>query len=137
MEITRKTDYAIRLVVALMQNDGKPLSVREAAEMQDVPYSLARSIQHDLVKSGVVTAVRGAHGGMVLAVDPNDYTLTQLIETMQGPISFSTCQSRAGWCPRDHNCVFHTVWNNSSKILRNYLSSVTIKDLLEGKQAHL
>lgn len=133
MEISRKTDYTIRLVVALMQNEGKPLSVREAAEQQGVPYSLARSIQHDLVKSGVVTTVRGAQGGMTLAVDPNDYTLTHLIETVQGPLAFSTCQTREGWCPRDKNCVFHKVWCGASEVLRNYLSSVTIKELLEGK----
>lgn len=134
MEISRRTDYAIRLVAALMQNNGKPMSVREAAEMQDVPYSFARGIQHDLVKSGVVASIRGARGGMVLAIDPEEYTLAELVETMQGPITISACLSEKGWCPRDTSCVFHKVWGGASTMLREYLSSVTMKDILSGVQ---
>ena len=137
MEISRKTDYAIRLVAALMLNEGKPLSVRKAAIMQDVPYSFARGIQHDLVNSGVITALRGAHGGMMLAIDPDEYTLTELIETLQGPISLAVCLSEKGWCPRDENCAFHKVWEGGSSMLRDYLSSITMKDIIEGKQPFL
>ena len=133
MEISRKTDYAIRLVTALMLNDGKPLSVRKAATMQAVPYSFARGIQHDLVNSGVIAATRGAHGGMTLAIDPNEYTLAELIETLQGPIKLAVCLSTEGWCPRDKSCVFHRVWAGGSELLHEYLSSITMKDIIEGK----
>lgn len=133
MEISRKTDYAIRLVTAMMQNEGKPLSVRTAAKNQGIPYSTARGVQHDLTKSGLITTVRGAHGGMVLAVDPDKYTLTQLIETIQGPISLAVCLSEEGWCPRDGTCVFHKVWHGGSEELRSYFSSVTLGELLDGK----
>ena len=137
MEINRRTDYAIRLVAAMMQNEGKPLSVREAAELQDVPYSFARGIQHDLAKSGLITTVRGAHGGMILAADPDELTLSELVETVQGPISVAICLSEKGWCPRDESCVFHNVWDGLSHIISGYLSSVTIKELLQGEQPNL
>lgn len=137
MEISRRTDYAIRLVAALMQNDGKPLSVRTAATMQEVPYSFARSIQHDLVNSGVISALRGARGGMVLAIDPDDYTLAELIETLQGPISLAICLSEEGWCSRSGHCVFHRVWEGGTKLLREYLASITMKDIIDGKIPYL
>ena len=137
MEISRKTDYAIRLVAALMLNDGKPLSVRKAAAVQGVPYSFARGIQHDLVKSGVVTAVRGARGGMMLAIDPDEYTLAELIETLQGPIRLAICLSEDGWCPRDGNCVFHRVWDDGSKMLFDYLSSISMKEIIKGKNPYI
>ncbi len=137
MEISRKTDYAIRLVAALMQNEGRPLSVRKAATMQEIPYSFARSIQHDLVNSGVITAIRGAQGGMVLAINPDDYTLTELIETLQGPISLAVCLSNEGWCSRSGECVFHQVWRGGSDLLRDYLSSITMKDIIDGKHPFL
>ncbi len=132
MEISRRTDYAIRLIAAMLLNEGKPLSVRTAAKMQDVPYSFARSIQHDLTKSGLITTVRGARGGMVLACDPNELTLTELIETIQGPISLAICLSEEGWCPREEHCVFHPVWEGATGLVHDYLSSVTIRDLLKG-----
>jgi Rrf2 family protein len=133
VEISRRTDYAIRLVAALMQNDDKPLSVRAAATMQDVPYSFARGIQHDLVNSGVITTIRGARGGMLLAIDPDEYTLTELIETLQGPIHLAICLSEKGWCPRDEACVFHRVWAGGSNLVRDYLSSITMKDIINGE----
>jgi Rrf2 family protein len=137
MEISRRTDYAIRLIAALLLNDGKPLSVREAATMQDVPYAFARSIQHDLVRSGILSSVRGAQGGMLLAVDPQDLTLYRLIETVQGPVSVAICTTDAEWCARHKGCQFHAVWNGINAIMEDYLSSVSIKDLLDGEQAHL
>jgi Rrf2 family protein len=137
MEISRRTDYAIRLIAALLANEGEPMSVREAADMQGVPYSFARSIQHDLVKSGMVVSIRGARGGMVLAGDPNALTLLELVETVQGPINVAVCTSEPDWCPRERGCEFHKVWEGAAKIFKDYLSSVSIKDLMAGKPACL
>jgi Rrf2 family protein len=137
MEISRRTDYAIRLIAALLQNDGTPLSVREAANMQDVPYAFARSIQHDLVRSGVIISVRGAHGGMLLAVDPDELTLCRLIEVVQGPVSVAICTTDKDWCMRRSQCQFHRVWEGANSMLKDYLSSVSIKELIEGKSACL
>ena len=137
MDITRRTDYAIRLIAALMNNDDTPLSVREAAEHEDVPYAFARSIQHDLALNGFIRSTRGAHGGMTLAKDPETLTLLELVEAVQGKVSVSVCTNSPGYCDRDEYCHFHEVWEGANQLLRDYLSSTTIKDLLEGKPAYL
>jgi Rrf2 family protein len=137
MEISRRTDYAIRLIAALLQNGGSPLSVREAATMQDVPYAFARSIQHDLVRSGILASIRGARGGMLLAVDPAELTLYRLIEIVQGPVSVAICTTDKDWCARHSGCQFHRVWEGANSILKDYLTSVTIQELIEGKKAYL
>ncbi|MDR0350887.1 MAG: Rrf2 family transcriptional regulator [Coriobacteriales bacterium] len=137
MEISRRTDYAIRLIAALLQNEGRPLSVRKAAAAQGVPYAFARSIQHDLVCSGIVLSLRGAHGGMMLAADPAELTLLDLIETVQGPVSVAICALDKDWCDRREGCGFHKVWEGANNILKDYLSSVTIQELLEGKTAFI
>lgn len=132
MEITRRTDYAIRLIAALVESNGEPLSVRSAADDYKVPYSFARSIQHDLVLAGIVRSVRGAAGGMVLNVDPADLTLLQIIESVQGPIGVAICVREADWCPRERFCQFHPIWMGADALLKSYLSSVTIKEIVEG-----
>ncbi|MCL2151123.1 MAG: Rrf2 family transcriptional regulator [Coriobacteriia bacterium] len=137
MDITRRTDYAIRLIAALALNDGKPLSVREAAERYDVPYAFARSIQHSLVLAGLVRSLRGTQGGMLLAVDPAELTLSALIKAVQGPISIAVCTKDEGWCSREKNCQFHKVWLGANTLLSDYLGSVSIKQLLDGETAHL
>ncbi|MDR1712787.1 MAG: Rrf2 family transcriptional regulator [Coriobacteriales bacterium] len=137
MEISRRTDYAIRLIAALTLSRGTPLSVREAAEMQDVPYAFARSIQHDLVRAGFLNTIRGAQGGMVLAVDPAELTLYTLIEAVQGPVSVAICATDREWCQRHRGCPFHQVWLGANDLLSNYLKSVSIQQLIDGEFAHL
>jgi Rrf2 family protein len=137
MDVTRRTDYAIRLIAALVVNDTRPLSVREAAERSNVPYAFARSIQHALVQAGLIRSLRGAHGGMLLNVDPNELTLFQLIEAVQGPVNIAVCTSDKDWCARESQCQFHKVWEGANTLLADYLDSVSIKQLLEGETARL
>ncbi|MDR2957506.1 MAG: Rrf2 family transcriptional regulator [Coriobacteriales bacterium] len=137
MDVTRRTDYAIRLIAALTLSDSKPLSVREAAQEYDVPYAFARSIQHALVQAGLIKSIRGAQGGMLLAVDPNKLTLFKLIEAVQGPVNVSVCTSDYEWCSRVNKCEFHQVWEGANAILADYLDSVSIRQLLDGETAHL
>lgn len=137
MDVTRRTDYAIRLIAALVLNDGRPMSVREASEQYDVPYAFARSIQHALVQAGLIRSIRGAHGGMLLNVDPDQMTLFQLVEAVQGPINVAVCTTDSGWCAREQHCQFHKVWEGANLLLTDYLESVSIKQLLEGETAGL
>ena len=83
MEISRKPAYALRMLAELVRSPDCVVSVRTAAEENGVPYSFARSIQHDLALAGIVESLRGARGGMKLAVDPKKTTLLQLVEAMR------------------------------------------------------
>lgn len=129
MEISRKTDYALRMLAALVCDPSGVLSVRTAAKENGVPYSFARSIQHDLAVAGIVENARGASGGMRLAVDPHDVTLLQLVEAVQGPIVVSGCfgaDGTDGPCQRLGGCHFSPVWCNAERMLRKFFSSVTL-----------
>ncbi|MEN6430451.1 MAG: Rrf2 family transcriptional regulator, partial [Coriobacteriales bacterium] len=68
MDITRRTDYAIRIMTALTAaRSDVPVSLRELAGVQDVPYAFARNVQRDLMTAGLITTARGATGGLALA----------------------------------------------------------------------
>ena len=82
MDITRKTDYALRMLAMLVENEGALMSVRVAAEENEIPYSFARSIQHSLVHAGIIESLRGVHGGMRLKVDPAEVTIKQVVEAV-------------------------------------------------------
>ena len=132
MEISRRTDYAIRIISALIDSDGQPLSVRKVAEEYEIPYSFARSIQHELVLSKLIISRRGAKGGMILNHDPETITLLDVVEAMQGPFSVATCSREEKLCPRDSYCSFHPVWMGADSMMRAYLSSVSMKELMDG-----
>ena len=91
MDISRKTDYALRILSVLVEGGDGLLSVRTAADQVNVPYSFARSIQHGLVQAGIVESLRGVHGGMRLKVDPAEVTIKQVVEAVQGPFVMNDC----------------------------------------------
>ena len=129
MEISRKTDYAIRMLAELVRSNGSVISVRYAAEKNDVPYSFARSIQHDLVQAGIVSSVRGSRGGMRLAVDPKKTTMLQIVEAIQGPVCVGECNasmSEEDSCPLKNDCSFTAIWCEAERLLRGFFDAVTL-----------
>ena len=135
MDVSRKTDYALRMLAMLVSEPAGVVSVRAAADDNGVPYSFARSIQHDLVRAGIIESLRGARGGMRLAVDPARLTLLEVVEAIQGPVSVSACATvgpEGGVCPRAESCRFNPIWDGSRALLASYLSSVTLAEVVAG-----
>lgn len=133
MDISRKTDYAVRMLSELVRSQNDIVSVRQAAENNQVPYSFARSIQHDLVKSGIVESVRGSHGGMRLAVDPRTTTLRYIVEAMQGPIYVQGCVPDEDVDSAECGNLTR-IWCEAERLLRDYLDAVTLYQVVvEGR----
>lgn len=134
MDISRKTDYALRMLTMLVENKDELLSVRVAAEEVNVPYSFARSIQHGLAHAGIIESLRGVRGGMRLKADPAKLTMLQIVEAVQGPICMNDCTAENGTCTQLETCCYHPFWAGAQALLRDYLASVTLDDVVNGKQ---
>src|SRR3989442_11040868 len=92
MQVSRKVDYALRAVIYLsLQKDGHPVPVGEIAEHRRIPRTFLEKIVKDLIRAGIVTSHRGAHGGYVLARRPECVSFRDVIEAVEGPISLNVC----------------------------------------------
>lgn len=134
MDISRKTDYALRMLAMLAEDPERLLSVRTAAEEVNVPYSFARSIQHGLVQAGIVESLRGVHGGVRLKVSPDDVTIRQVVEAVQGPMVMNDCIAPDGDCARMGTCCYHPLWAGAQALMRDYLDSVSLGDIVAHRQ---
>ena len=134
MDISRKTDYALRMLSLLVAREGEPLSVRIAAEQVDVPYSFARSIQHALTQAGIIASVRGVHGGMRLEMDPAEVTMLDVMRAVEGELSLNACTAPGGDCARMGVCCFHPLWLGAERLLESYFRSVTLADVVLWKR---
>lgn len=133
MEISKKTDYAMRMLAELVKSEGAIVSVRLAAEKNGVPYSFARSIQHDLVRSGVVESIRGSHGGMRLAIDARTTTLLEVIEAIQGPLGVAE-RTKSDDSEYSVSSSFRMLCCQADNLLRELFNSVTLYDVvIEGR----
>lgn len=133
VEIPMKTDYALRMLSALVREPEAIVSVRKAAEQNGVPYSFARAIQHDLTRAGIIESVRGARGGMRLAIDPAQMKVLEIVEALQGAVLFMDCGSAGeggNSCPILASCGFTSFWCGAEHVLRSYLASATLEDVI-------
>ena len=74
-------------------------------------------------------AIRGAGGGVALAVRPQEINLRQVIEAVEGPIHLNRCLAHPGACPRDVFCTAHPVWQRIQEVLVRELDAVTVASL--------
>lgn len=136
MDITRRSDYACRMLRAAYRSQGKYLSVTDIAEQESIPYSFARSIQHDLVKNGLVKTMRGVHGGLILNCDPKEVTMLEVLEAVQGPVSVAPCVIDPETCTKRNVCEYFQAWRGADKLLQDYFSSIVLHDLFELSGEH-
>lgn len=137
MSITRRCDYACRIIRAAYRNGDSYVSIAEVAEQEHIPYSFARSIQHELVKSGLLRTIRGVHGGLVLDCDPSKVTVYDVLASVSGDsLSVAECTDCDYKCLHKKACSFNAVWRAADALTRRLYSSITLKDLFEQGENH-
>lgn len=133
MELSRKTDYALRTMIELSAGDGDTTSATELARRTQVPYTFLTKILAELSAHRLVSITRGRTGGARLAVDPARTTALQIIETIGGPITLNRCVVEADSCPRQTYCSVHEMCSTARKGLRKSLS-VDLKTLAAAQK---
>ena len=130
LQISRRADYATRIVLELALLDGEGLVSSQAlARRAAVPRAFLHKIVGDLVKAGLVRSTKGPHGGLSLARDPRQINMRQVIEAADGPVCLNNCLVRPHECPRDRVCPGHTFWGSVQASLLEQLEAGTL-DLL-------
>ncbi len=136
LQITRDGEYGVRAVLFLAGRPEGTLSlISEISEAQEVPKSYLSKIMQHLVRAGLVKSRRGARGGFYLARRPEDITLRQAIEAVEGPIFLNVCLIKKGECHRDEFCPVHQVWKQAQARLFEVLDGKTMAALVQDAEA--
>ncbi|MBL8931032.1 MAG: Rrf2 family transcriptional regulator [Kineosporiaceae bacterium] len=136
MDISAKTDYAVRALLTLadaQRTDARPVPAEVLAEQQDLPRKFLEAILADLRRAGLVTSVRGAAGGYRLARPAGQILLGAVFRAVDGPLA----EVRG---LRPHETAYTgaaqhlpTVWVAVRASLRRVLDEVSVEDVLSGK----
>lgn len=133
MKVSTRGDYASRalLSLALHGDGGTPTSVREIADRTGLPQPYLEQILLALKGAGIVRSKRGVGGGYVLAREPAQILLSQIISAVDGPIvagDFGQPHTN-GSCDHEGQCVLLAIWGSAGSHMRNYLESFTLADI--------
>ncbi|MBQ1928601.1 MAG: Rrf2 family transcriptional regulator [Acutalibacteraceae bacterium] len=126
MKINLETDYAVRIVQSLA-NSGERMDANTLSERTGVTPRFALKILRKLVSAGLVNSYKGVGGGYELKSPPEEITLLQVIETIEGPIVISRCQQSGYQCdhPDDCSCYFHHLYNEVASDIAKKFGAVT------------
>ncbi|MCG3181918.1 MAG: HTH-type transcriptional regulator IscR [Phycisphaerae bacterium] len=132
MEITRTTDYAVRVVLdlAIRLPSGQRVTSGQIARRQGIPPGYVPKVMQSLSRAGILATLPGRTGGVQLLRDPKELTVLEVVEAMEGPVALNRCLIRKGECPRDVICTVHKVWARAQESLTNVLAGATIASLI-------
>lgn len=130
MQITRQADYAIRAVRYLSKLDANQRAATStvAKEMKIPPSFLAKIISQ-LSIAGLLNTSRGARGGVSLARAPQDISLLDVVEAIDGPILLNQCVGDPGKCEFVDECAMHPIWMEVQETLTRRLSETSFASL--------
>lgn len=126
MQITRQADYAVRAMVYLAQlGPERRASTSQIAQEKQIPPSFLAKIVSQLSVAGLLQTSRGARGGVSLAKAPEQISLLDVVEAIDGPILLNECVADNSTCAFGENCPMKPVWCDAQKELVTRLSRTT------------
>ncbi len=133
MRVSTRGDYASRALLSLALDGGTtPVSVRDIATRTGLPQPYLEQILLALKGAGLVRSKRGVGGGYILARDPADITLGDIVSAVDGPITLGDfgAPHTDGACDHEGQCVLLAVWGDTAEHMRRHLDALHLDDLV-------
>jgi Rrf2 family iron-sulfur cluster assembly transcriptional regulator len=114
--------------LALRQNRG-PVTLAAISERQHISLSYLEQLFGKLRRAALVSSVRGPGGGYNLAQSANAISVADIVSAVDEPLDATQCGGKEN-CHEDKRCMTHDLWATLNEKMREYLSSVTLADLV-------
>lgn len=132
MKLTRSTDIALRVLLSLASRNHK-VTNSELSRTLDLSSHHLYKIVQTLSRQGYLRTIAGRGGGIVLARPPEEVSLLEIIELLEGPISLTECLVDIEGCALARNCQLRDRMAKAQKGMVDVFKSTTIKDLIGEK----
>ena len=136
--LNRKTQYALRALEFLAQQEGKgPVLISEISEARNIPLKFLENILLELRKEGILASKKGKGGGYGFLKPPGEIPIARIIRIMDGPIAMLPCASlyfyeRCSHCD-ESDCGLHDLMVAVRDANLRILEGTTLADLASGK----
>jgi Rrf2 family cysteine metabolism transcriptional repressor len=150
MLFSTKAEYGVRLMVELGRHAGdspekaEPIALAAVAEAETLPLSYLEHLVAKLREAGLVSSVRGAHGGYLLAKPAEEIAMLDVVHALEGPIAPMECfhvdpEGRV-LCSHetdgDQACATKLLWTRVHGGVTKALAGTTLAELVEFADQH-
>lgn len=133
MRLTTKGRFAVTAMVDLALHSGKgPVTLSSISDRQKISLSYLEQLFGKLRRNNLVESVRGPGGGYYLARTAPKINIAEIVVAVDEPLDATHCGER-GDCSDGQPCLTHHLWEGLNENIFQYLSAISLQQLLEGQ----
>lgn len=131
MKLSTKGRYGVKAALHLALNyNNEHISIKSIAEKINVSEYYLEQLFSQLRRAGIVRSIRGAHGGYTLSRPPNEVTVYDIIEVLEGSIEISDCIEDTT-CNNSDSCATRLLWIRFKESIDGVLKSTSLQDMVD------
>lgn len=131
LQITRKADYAVRLMVEVATHSGESVTTAQIAESQAMPYQFLRKVAQALAAKGLLASERGGRGGLTLARPAGQISVLDILKALDSP-AVNECVVDPDSCERREICAVYPVWFEAQREMERVLGGTALSKLVRA-----
>ena len=137
LRIAKMTDYAFVVLQKLCERDEESLSAQKLSQITGLGEPTVSKVLKMLSKAELVKSVRGAGGGYGVGKEAHEITVLNVIEAIEGHVSFVACVDDSHDCTIGQNCPLQGRWDPINDAIRQVLQDWTLADLSQNQKQFL
>lgn len=132
-KLSTKGRYAVRAMYEIAKAFPNGVTLDQISDHQDISRVYLAQILNRLRQARLIKSSRGPGGGYVLRKDPDQISLYDILEPLEGPVCIASCIDPAEGCDIVDECVVYPVWKKIAQYIECLLKKVKLSDLLKVK----
>ena len=133
MKLSTKGRYGLKAMfhLALKYDKSNPIPLKEIAESQRISDSYLEQLLSKLRRVGLINSVRGAQGGYLLASNPSEIFVGDVLKALEGDLAPSDCAIEGKNNCDNEECVTKNVWIKIRDSINNVVDNITLQDMVD------
>lgn len=131
MQISTRTEYALRALMVMLQMENLPVSANKICERQNLPRKYVERLLGNLKNAGIIISQSGVKGGYVLAYPPDAITLLQIMQAVEDHSWELSCIANPPDHCFGHSCGLQSVWKEVYGKMQHTLAGYSLQMISE------
>ncbi len=129
MKISKKSQYGLRAMVCLANEESEFCSLRIISEKEKIPFSYLEKIFSKLEKSGLIDSKKGVQGGYALSKPTKKIKVGEIMRALEEELVLVECIGAKGVCSKEKSCKTIGLWKKLQESMEKTIDSITLYDL--------
>ncbi|NJM55620.1 MAG: Rrf2 family transcriptional regulator [Verrucomicrobiae bacterium] len=134
MKLSLKVEYSCRVLAQLARfyGTGKLAHIEDLARLEEVPANYLVQILNEMRNAGLIVSRRGKQGGYALAKAPEEVSLSEVLQAMEGNLLETNLQTKGESGP-----LVARIWTDISELLNEKIATITLRDFMPGESREM